>query len=82
MENNSILVTSHISRLYGLGVGMSGTETVSIEKLRKEHQSLAVAVAEGTVPGDSFKRVDRLRESPAFVELVATKRAGAREAGK
>lgn len=58
---------------------MSGVKTVSIEKLREEHQSLAAAVAEGAVPGDSYRRVDRLRESPAFVELVAAKRAGARE---
>ncbi|KKL19008.1 hypothetical protein LCGC14_2469760 [marine sediment metagenome] len=57
-------------------------EQVSIEKLRKEHQSLAAAVAEGTVPGNSSKRTAMLRESPAFVELVAAKRAGAREAEK
>lgn len=57
-------------------------QKVSIEKLREEHQSLAVAVAEGTVPGNSLKRADRLRESPAFVELIASKRAGAREAEK
>ena len=52
---------------------------VSIDKLREEHQSLAAAIAEGAVPGDSSKRVIRLRESPAFVELIAVKRAGARE---
>ncbi len=57
-------------------------EQVSIKKLREEHQSLAAAVAASTVPGDSSKRADRLRESPAFVELVAAKRAGAREAEK
>lgn len=45
----------------------------------KEPQGLAAVVAEGAVPGDSSKRVDRLRESPAFVELVAAKRAGARD---
>lgn len=55
------------------------SQQVSIEKLREEHQSLAAAVAEGAVPGNSSKRADRLRESPAFVELVAAKRAGARE---
>lgn len=50
-----------------------------VEKLREQHQRFAENAAKGrVVSGISQVRTDRLRKNPAFVELIAAKRAEAR----